>query len=96
MYLHIFHPDVDNIFIVGMIEALGLGWQGRYEQAELVATYIKQKESKSASYLKFNKLKHNQIDLSGGMNYIKLDRMSYYVHKQTYLDALAQHQKVLA
>jgi cation diffusion facilitator CzcD-associated flavoprotein CzcO len=96
MYLHIFHPDVDNIFIVGMIEALGLGWQGRYEQAELVATYIKQKESKSASYMKFNKLKHNQIDLSGGMNYIKLDRMSYYVHKQTYLDALAQHQKVLA
>jgi cation diffusion facilitator CzcD-associated flavoprotein CzcO len=95
MYLHIFHPDVDNIFIVGMIEALGLGWQGRYEQAELVATYIKQKESKSAGYAKFNKMKHNQIDLSGGMKYIQLDRMSYYVHKQTYLDALAQHQKVL-
>jgi cation diffusion facilitator CzcD-associated flavoprotein CzcO len=95
MYLHIFHPDIDNIFIVGMIEALGLGWQGRYEQAELVAAYIKQKESQSSSYMKFNKIKHSTIDLSGGMKYIKLDRMSYYVHKQTYLNALSQHQKML-
>ena len=26
-----------NLFVLGMIEASGIGWQGRYEQAELVA-----------------------------------------------------------
>jgi cation diffusion facilitator CzcD-associated flavoprotein CzcO len=95
LYLKIFHPDIDNLFIVGMIEALGLGWQGRYEQAELVAMYLKQKESKSANYIKFNSLKHKTLDLSGGIKYIQLDRMSYYVHKATYLDEIMKHKKVL-
>ncbi len=27
-------------FVLGMIEASGIGWQGRYEQAELVASYL--------------------------------------------------------
>lgn len=95
LYLKIFHPEIDNLFIVGMIEALGLGWQGRYEQAELVALYLKQKEAQSSSYMKFNGLKKRPIDLSGNMNYIKLDRMSYYVHKETYLDEITKHKKVL-
>jgi len=96
MYLKIFHPELDNVFIVGMIEALGLGWQGRYEQAALVASYIKQREIKSPSYVKFNSLKKNVLDLSGGIKYIKLDRMSYYVHKKTYLGELSKHQNILA
>lgn len=95
LYLKIFHPEIDNLFIVGMIEALGLGWQGRFEQAELVALYLKQKEAQSASFIKFNGLKKKPIDLSGNMNYIKLDRMSYYVHKDTYLDEITKHKKVL-
>ena len=95
LYLKIFHPEIDNLFIVGMIEALGLGWQGRYEQAELVALYLKQKEGQSASYMKFNGMKQKPIDLSGNFNYIKLDRMSYYVHKDTYLDEIMKHKKVL-
>jgi cation diffusion facilitator CzcD-associated flavoprotein CzcO len=95
LYLKIFHPQINSLFIVGMIEALGLGWQGRYEQAELVANYIKQKEVKSASYTKFNSMKLKPIDLSGNMKYIKLDRMSYYVHKPTYLHEIKKHNQVL-
>lgn len=94
-YLKIFHPTIDNIFIVGMIEALGLGWQGRYEQADLVAQYIKQKEAKSTSIAKFNSMKLKPIDLSGNIKYIKLDRMSYYVHKKTYLNEIYKHKSVL-
>jgi len=95
LYLKIFHPQINSLFIVGMIEALGLGWQGRYEQAALVANYIKQKEAKSAGYAKFNFMKLKPIDLSGNMNYIKLDRMSYYVHKPTYLHEIKKHNQVL-
>jgi len=95
LYLKIFHPTVDSLFIVGMIEALCLGWLGRYEQADLVAQYIKQKEAKSSSYVKFNSMKLKPIDLSGNIKYIKLDRMSYYVHKQTYLNEINKHKHVL-
>ncbi|MBA2405475.1 MAG: NAD(P)-binding domain-containing protein [Bdellovibrionales bacterium] len=95
LYLKIFHPTIDSIFIVGMIEALGLGWQGRYEQADLVAQYLKQKETKSSNYAKFNGMKLKPIDLSGNIKYIKLDRMSYYVHKQTYLNEINKHKQVL-
>ncbi len=39
LYLNIFTADPD-LFVLGMIEASGIGWQGRYEQAELVASYL--------------------------------------------------------
>lgn len=95
LYLKIFHPQMDNLFIVGMIEALGLGWQGRYEQAELVATYLKQKENNAAGFTRFNSLKLKPLDLSGNIKYLKLDRMSYYVHKPTYLNELKKHKQLL-
>lgn len=41
LYLNAMHPDRDDLFVLGMIEATGLGWQGRHEQAEMVARYIK-------------------------------------------------------
>ena len=41
LYLNIFTPRDPNLFVLGMIEASGIGWQGRYEQAELVAAYLR-------------------------------------------------------
>jgi hypothetical protein len=29
LYLNIFHPERDNLFVLGMIEASGIGWEGR-------------------------------------------------------------------
>lgn len=37
LYLNVFHPEHDDLFMLGMVEASGLGWQGRDEQAELVS-----------------------------------------------------------
>ena len=41
LYLNIFTQEDPNLFVLGMIEASGIGWQGRYEQAELVASYLR-------------------------------------------------------
>ena len=41
LYLNIFAPRFHRLAVLGMIEASGIGWQGRYEQAELVAHYFK-------------------------------------------------------
>lgn len=85
LYLNIFHPEFNNLFMLGMVEAAGLGWEGRYEQAELIASFIENYEKSSPKLSQFmRKKKENNEDLSGGLNYLKLDRMAYYVHKDTY------------
>ncbi|WP_146344509.1 flavin-containing monooxygenase [Phaeobacter marinintestinus] len=89
LYLNAMHPDRDDLFVLGMVEASGLGWQGRHEQAEMVARYIKglQNEAPSAKELQQTKAAgfHRA---TGGMNYVKLARMAYYVDKATYRKAV--------
>ena len=65
LHLNIFHPEYDNLFVAGMIEATGIGWQGRYDQAELISNYIFQKENNpdSSSFKDFEKeRKQNDTD----------------------------------
>ena len=40
LYLNIFAERHPTLFVLGMLEASGIGWQGRYEQADLVARYV--------------------------------------------------------
>lgn len=96
LYLNIFTPHHKNLFVLGMVEATGLGWEGRNKQAELVAHYIKTSLEKpgqaDAFATKFQKIP----DLRGGYKYMEVDRMAYYVHKDTYLKQMKKHLKQLA
>ena len=95
LYLNIFAPLYDNLAVVGMIEASGIGWQGRYEQGELVARVFKQQGTPKAAA--FNRAKTGPApDLSGGYKYLQLERMAYYVHKDTYRSAVRAASKALA
>ena len=40
LFLNCMHPKRDDLFVSGMVEASGLGWQGRHDQAEMVARFI--------------------------------------------------------
>ncbi|MDX1270118.1 MAG: hypothetical protein R3311_22315, partial [Oceanisphaera sp.] len=86
LYLNVFHPRHDKLFVMGMIEATGLGWEGRNEQAEMVALYIKQRQqdSASASQLWQDIQQFHGERLDGGYDYLQLERMAYYVHKDSY------------
>lgn len=97
LYLNTFHPGFDNLFMMGMVEATGLGWQGRAEQAEMVALYIKglQKNHPAALALKNIKSQTQAMDLNGGYDYLKLDRMAYYVNKDVYRGKLNRHLQEL-
>ena len=97
LYLNIFAPGFDNLAVLGMIEASGIGWQGRYEQAELVARYFKaQTEGRpQAAALKQAKAGPTP-DLSGGYSYLKLERMAYYVNKDAYRRAVREAAATLA
>lgn len=97
LYLNIFPPRHDNLAVMGMIEASGIGWQGRYEQGELVARFFKARAEGSP---KAEALRHAKAgpppDLSGGYRYLKLERMAYYVHKDTYREAVRRAAAALA
>lgn len=97
LYLNCFHPARDDLFVMGMVEAAGLGWQGRDEQAELVARYIAALDRGDAAARAFRETKREPFDdMRGGMNYVKLARMAYYVHKDTYRKRVNDHIRQLA
>lgn len=87
LFLNIFGSDTgkagfNGIYLLGMVEAAGLGWQGRYRQAELLARYL---AAEPAMQHKFEALSTKKWpDLSGGYHYLELERMSYYVNKDAY------------
>lgn len=97
LYLNVFHPEHDDLFMMGMVEASGLGWQGRDEQAELVALYIRQLQAGSPAAAAFNRLKRERAGkrLDGGYQYLDLERMAYYVHKDSYRQCIAEHSAAL-
>ena len=85
LFLNIFSPKFTNLAVVGMVEASGLGWQGRYEQAELVARFLKAQRDDPAAAARFaTRLAGPPPDMSGGFKYLKLERMAYYVNKDVY------------
>ncbi len=95
LYMNVFHPDRDDLFLLGMIEAAGLGWQARMEQAELVALYLLARQRAPHTLSRLKKCIRENRDMTGGMSYLKVDRMAYYVHKETYRSELGRHLKQL-
>ena len=91
LYLNIFSPRFARLAVLGMVEASGLGWQGRYEQAELVARYFKGLDSGAPAAQRFDTLRQGPSpDLSGGYRYLQLERMAYYVNKDAYRAAVRE------
>lgn len=89
LYLNCMHPERDDLFVLGMIEASGLGWQGRHEQAEMVVRYIEGLRSGDPQAKALQETKSHAFSrATGGMNYIDLPRMAYYVDKATYRKAV--------
>ncbi len=89
LFLNAMHPTRDDIFVIGMVEASGLGWQGRHEQAELVARYLRglADGTPAASRIRDEKAKGFER-ATGGMSYLDLPRMAYYVEKSTFRKAV--------
>ncbi|QIG38348.1 NAD(P)-binding domain-containing protein [Microbacterium sp. 4R-513] len=90
LFLNIFPPAFNGLYVMGMIEASGIGWQGRYEQAELIAEYLSALEHHPSRAAAFRRDVATGAwpDLSGGYRYLGLERMSYYVNKDAYRRAV--------
>lgn len=97
LFLNAMLPHDDSLFLMGMLEASGLGWQGRYEQARLVAAYLHGLATghPGAAALRREKAAWRGERLDGGFAYLPIDRMAYYVHKDTYLRTVRRHLRAL-
>ena len=96
LYLNIFPPSFNGLYVIGMIEASGIGWQGRYEQAELLASYLVAQEETPRAAAHFRTLVEEPWpDLTGGYKYLALERMSYYVNKDAYRRAVRHARETL-
>ncbi len=88
-YLHLFHPEYDNLFIVGMVQPASGVWGLMDDQAKLVAAYILSNSKGSEAAARFNRLKAGpQPDLSGGVRYIDSYRHFAEVDHTTYRKVL--------
>ncbi|WP_407335149.1 flavin-containing monooxygenase [Dietzia kunjamensis] len=93
LHLNIFPSGRDDLAVLGMLEASGIGWQGRYEQADLVARYLAARREDSpagraALAVVDSSRRGPRPDLTGGYHYLGLDRMAYYVNKSAYRGAV--------
>jgi hypothetical protein len=89
LFLNIFPAAFNGLYVMGMIEASGIGWQGRYEQAELVASYLTARSTAPDRAAAFERRAAGpRPDLSGGYHYLGLERMAYYVNKDAYRRAV--------
>jgi hypothetical protein len=96
LYLNIFAGPGTGLFVLGMIEASGIGWQGRYEQAELVAAYLRAlREAPERAAALEEHMTGPRPDLSGGYHYLGLERMAYYVNKDAYRRAVRRETQAL-
>jgi cation diffusion facilitator CzcD-associated flavoprotein CzcO len=97
LYLNIFAPRFERLAVLGMVEAAGLGWEGRAEQAEVMALYFKGLDAGQAKALAFSKARQGPSpDLSGGYSYLKVERMACYVNKDVYRNTMRQTAAELA
>ncbi|GAA4726138.1 NAD(P)-binding domain-containing protein [Isoptericola chiayiensis] len=104
LFCNIVPASFNGLFVVGMLEASGIGWQGRAEQAELVARYLAADAAGSDGdtaaaerALRFRRRAAQPWpDLTGGYRYLGLERMSYYVNKDAYRRTVRRYADELA
>ena len=96
LYLNIFTPRHSNLFVLGMVEATGLGWQGRYNQADLVAGFIEAGDRNPAGANEmWRRIQGPKPDLFAGYNYRQLDRLPFYVNKDAYRARIKEHLAIV-
>lgn len=94
LFLNMFPVSFNGLFVMGMIEASGIGWQGRYEQAELLAAYLDAAPENAAAF-RDRVTGKPWPDVTGGYHYLGLDRMAYYVNKDAYRAAVRREKAAL-
>jgi len=98
LYLNVFSPDHDNLFVVGLIQPDSGQWGLADRQARLVARYIKAQERNPAKAARLRRLtQRGQEDYGGGVRYKESSRHYVEIEHHSYrrrLDKLIARMEV--
>jgi len=53
LYMNVFPPEDNGLFVAGLLEGAGVGWPGRALQTDLIAAYLKARKEKPSAAKKF-------------------------------------------
>jgi cation diffusion facilitator CzcD-associated flavoprotein CzcO len=85
LFLNVFHPQYDNLFIAGMIQPDSGIWGLAHYQSQLIAQFIKLQTSNPPLAEKFRRLKsQTQDNLAGGIHYVRSPRHAIEVEHFSY------------
>jgi hypothetical protein len=97
LYLNVFHPERDDLFVVGMIQPDSGQFGLVDDQARLIAEYIVRLEQGSAGARRFRECKRKRSELiSGGTRYLGTPRHVLEVEHYSYRRRLRRAGQVMA
>ena len=80
LFLNAFHPQFDNLFVVGLLQPDSGAWGLADYQSQLIAQFICAQDRQAPSADWFRRLKaSDQVDLSSGIRYVDSARHSLEV-----------------
>lgn len=88
LFLNIFHPELHNLFVMGLFETDGAALPIFSAQADLVSQVVVAQARSGSAAERFHQLKTKPLDLSGGRKYLPTQRHSISVHRDLYMREL--------
>jgi hypothetical protein len=94
LFLNVFHPTFDNLFVAGLIQPDSGLWGLVDYQSQLISRFLLAQQQNRESAEKFRRLKSQAgVDLSAGIHYVNSSRHLLEVEHYTYRRRL---QKLIA
>ena len=93
LYLNVFHPELNDLFAVGLIQANGSIWRLADDQSQLVANYLiaQAERHERADWFKALKRQGHNSMVQG--SYVKSDRHKLEANYYAYRRALKRHRR---
>lgn len=84
LFLNVFHPEYDNLFVVGLIQPdSGMFWLIDY-QTQAIARYLRAADHDSPAATRFRQEKRRGMETSGGIRYVNSSRHLLEVEHSSY------------
>jgi cation diffusion facilitator CzcD-associated flavoprotein CzcO len=99
LYLNLFHPRYDNLFVLGLMQPTGGQWQLVHEQARAVAAFVSEARlgRRVRQLDRFRESKRGQPpDLGGGMTFVRSPRHLLELEHSTYRRRLRRIVRLLS
>ncbi|AKQ65803.1 putative flavin-containing monooxygenase [Myxococcus hansupus] len=96
LYLHIFPPETDMLFVAGLVRPVGAHWDIYESQGQLIAAYLQARTRAPDKARHLERVRRGpQPDLLAGIHFYNAQEYPLVVEKQEYLHHVGNHLRKL-